>query len=104
MQLIGSAILTISLTVLLGCASNPPPRISAERPKIDSWTIKVTTSGGLSGVGEGGWIADSQGDVAAGRELESYEPHYSYRLSCKGKLSEMDLLTDVTQRKIRVLT
>ncbi len=43
-------------------------------------------------MGEGGWIADSQGDVAAGRELESYEPHYSYRLSCKGKLSEMDLL------------
>jgi hypothetical protein len=58
---------------------------------VDYWAIKITTSGGLSGVAEGGWTIDSKGNIAAGRKLKAYEPHYAYHLSCKGKLSEENL-------------
>ena len=91
MQLLATILLSIILAGAPSCANDPPPRSSPEQLTIDPWTIRITTSGGFGGLAEGGWIIDSQGNVAAGRELEAHEPHYKYRHSCKGKLSEADL-------------
>lgn len=89
MQLISSILLTISLTALSVCGTNPVLQTSSEQPKINSWIIEITTSGGVDGLGEGGWMLDSQGGIAAGRELEDSRDRY--RLTCKGDLSEAEL-------------
>ena len=97
MRRIFSALLIINLMILSGCDGNHTPQVPAgrvvlaERIEIDSWILKVTTSGGMTGTAYGGWMIDSQGNIAVGRELESREPHYIYRYSCNRRLSETEL-------------